>query len=298
MTIYATNVLQQAYREMGMLEDINATGGSATTVVDSNSRFTADNSLVGGTVIVTRDAGGAGASPEGRWGRISAFAASTKTFTMDTVSDAVASGDGIGLCQPSIPITQGLQALNNGLTNLGYIDTLDATLVYDNSVSQYTLPVSLKTGDIRDILLQTISGTSFLGWISVKGQARIETNSPGSTGLLYLPLGLSYTGAEIKVIYNGYHAALTAYNSTVAEAIPLSLAVAATIQQALTWLASKRGDSSLGTFLLQRKNEAEQVLAAREIKTPKWRTPSKPRFFVAGREGVYVGDQSIYNKAQ
>jgi len=77
-----------------MLTDIIATGGSVSTIIDTNSRFTADNALLNGTAFVTLDAGGAAAAPEGEYRAITGYAASTETFTVGTnFSVAVAAGD-------------------------------------------------------------------------------------------------------------------------------------------------------------------------------------------------------------
>jgi hypothetical protein len=74
-----------------------ATGGSATTVVDAAASLTgaSTNHFDGLWIKIATDAGGAGASPEGKTRAVAAagYAASTGTFTTATFTDAVASGD-------------------------------------------------------------------------------------------------------------------------------------------------------------------------------------------------------------
>lgn len=282
MAVTLSQICAQAWRECGLLIDIKATGGSTTTVVDANSRFTSDNALINGTAIVIRDAGGASAAPEGEMQRISDYVASTTTFTVDTAfSAAPATGDSVGLAKPSIPMTQMIQAVNDGLRDLGWIDTLDSTLTYDTSVTQYALPVGLKTSDLVDVLIQTDSTTN--DWTSIKGSARIEEAAAGSTGLLYLRnVQFGYDGATMKVIYAGYHPTLAIFSDKVAECIPRSLAVSAAIDKALTWLTSKRADSALGTALERRWSLAKQELTMKKIESPKYTMRHKPRYFIAG----------------
>src|SRR5689334_11958438 len=153
MALTLSKVMQRAWREMGFSVDIKATNGGTTTVVDTNTQYTSDNSLVGGTAVVVRDAAGAGAAPEGEFARISAFVASTKTFTIDAVSSAVGVGDSILLATPRIKLSQIIQAVNDGLSNLGTISLVDSSLSLTAGTYSYNLPVGLKIKELKDILV-------------------------------------------------------------------------------------------------------------------------------------------------
>jgi len=287
MALTLSKVMQRAWREMGFSIDILATGGSATTIVDSNTQYTSDDSLVGGTAIVVRDAAGAGASPEGKFARITDFVASTKTFTIDTVTDAIASGDSILLATPRIKLPQMIQAVNDGLTNLGTISLVDTSLTSAAAQTEYALPVALKIKRLLDIEYNTITTDSDNNqWRSILGQSRYVPAAPGSTGLLILPqLAASRT---IKITYEGVHPVLSAYSDKISETIQEELAVAAAIDKALTWYVSKRGDSALGTFTIQRWNDAKQTLQMQKADKPVNRSKPKPKWFVANNpETVY-----------
>ena len=108
-----SDVMRRVWFEMGDLSIITATGGSATTVVDTNTPYTTDDALLGGTAIVidTTD----GLTPKGKFARITDFVASTKTFTIETVTDAIGAGDTIGLAKPKIKAAQMKQAVNDAL---------------------------------------------------------------------------------------------------------------------------------------------------------------------------------------
>lgn len=283
MSLTLSKVMQRAWREMGFSIDILATGGSTTTVIDSNTQYTTDDALLGGTVIVVRDAGGANAAPEGEFSRISDFVASTKTFTVDTaLSAAVAAGDAIQLATPRIRLSQMKQFVNDALTNLGTISLVDTSLTSAANQTEYALPVALKIERLLDIQYNRITNDSDNNqWYSIIGQSRYVPSAPGSTGLLVLPqLPADRT---IKIIYRGVHPTVNAYSDKISETIQEELAVAAVIDKALTWYNSKRGDSALGTFAIQRWNDAKQALQMQKSEKPIYQYKPKPKWFVAGR---------------
>lgn len=288
-----SNIAVRAWRELGFGVDITATGGSTTTVVDANTKYTTTNSLQGGTAVVVRDAGGASAAPEGEYGRISAF--SGTTFTIDTVSAAIASGDSILLANPKIPLTQMIQAINNGITDLGFIAGINTSITTTADTTEYTLPVALKSDDLIDVMYQGRTGNSADNeWISIKSQSHVEPSAAGSTAIIYLPF--LPTSRTVRIIYNGYHPLLTAYNSTINEQVSETLATAAAIDKALTWLVSKRGNSALGTFLIQRWNDAKQTLEKWRLERPLYKPHMKPKYFVSNNTNPDNGQvQPIFN---
>ena len=292
MTLTLSKVMARAWREMGFSIDILATGGSATTIVDTNTQYTSDDSLLGGTAIVVRDAGGAGASPEGKFARITDFVASTKTFTIDTVTDAVASGDAVLLATPRIKLPQMIQAVNDGLSNLGTISLVDTSLTSAAAQTEYALPVALKIKRLLDVQYLThLNDTNDNRYRSIMGETSYVPAAPGSTGLLILPqLPASRT---IKIIYEGVHPVLSAYSDVVSETIQEELAVAAAIDKALTWYVSKRGDSALGTFTIQRWNDAKQTLQMQKADKPVYRMKPKTKWFVADKPNAVYPKEYI-----
>ena len=286
MTLTLSKVMQRVWRELGFSTEIVATGGSATTIIDANTSFTSDDALVGGTAIVVRDAGGAGASPEGRFARISDFVASTKTFTIDTVTDGIASGDSIQLATPRIKLPQMIQAVNDGLTNLGTISLVDTSIDLAASTYTYNLPATMKIKNLIDVL--AFDGVRY---VPVKGFIREFPAAPASTGLLEFTQ-IPFAG-NLKIVYEGVHSVLSMYSDVVSETIQEELAVAAAIDKALTWYVSKRGDSALGTFVIQRWNDAKQTLQMQKADKPIYRTKPAPKFFVGGDgQGYYPGDRN------
>lgn len=282
MPLTLSKVMQRAWREIGHLVDIKATGGSTTTVIDTSlaTRYTTDDALIGGTAIVVYDAGGAGAAPEGEFARISDYVASTQTFTIDAVTAAIASGDRVGLARPTIPHPQMQEAVNDGLARLGLIQLVDTSLTSADGQTEYALPVGLKIERLIDIQYPVNpDDANDSQWRSIISLSDYTPAAPGSTGLLVIPqLPASRT---IKIIYEGVHPRLTTFSSVISETIQEELAVAAAIDKALTWLVSKRGDSALNTFILQRWNDAKQTLQMMRAEKPIYKVKPKAKFFVA-----------------
>lgn len=285
MALTLSKVMQRVWRELGHLGDVTATGGSTTTVVDTNSPYTSDDALVGGTAIVVRDAGGSGAAPEGEFARISDYVALTTTFTLGSaLTSAVASGDTIGLARPTIKLPQMIQAINDGLTNLGTISLVDESLSLVAGTYLYNLPVGLKIKELKDILLY--DGSTY---VPIRGLAEYFPAAPGSTGTLQFR-DMPFTGT-LKIVYEGVHPTLALFSDKISETIQEELAVAAGIDKALTWLASKRG-GSVDQFLLQRWNDAKQALQAQKAEKPVYRVKSAPKFFISGGSRRYPGDRN------
>jgi hypothetical protein len=286
MALTLSKVMARAWREMGFSIDILATGGSTTTIIDTNSQYTADDSNVGGTALVVRDDGGAGVAPEGEFKRISDYVASTKTFTVASAfSAAVAANDSILLATPRIRLPQMIQAVNDGLANLGTISLVDTSLSLSAGTFEYNLPVGLKISELKDILVY--DGSQY---ISVIGYVDYFPAAPGSTGILRFR-ETPYTDT-LRVVYEGVHPTLAAYSDKVSETIQEELAVAAAIDKALTWYVSKRGDSALGTFTVQRWNDAKQTLGNQKVDKPIYRVKSAPKWFVGSQIRRYPGDRT------
>jgi hypothetical protein len=282
MAVTLSKIMQRVWRETGWSQDILATGGSTTTIIDTNTIYTTTNALAGGTAIVVRDAAGAGAAPEGEVSRIASFDVATKTFTLtSTLTAAVAAGDSILLATPKVKLAQMIQAVNDGLTNLGTISLVDTSLATVAAQREYALPVGLKIKRVLDVLMQTkLNDSDDNRYMSIFGNIRFFPAAPGSTGIIET-MGDYPAGRTLKIVYEGTHPTLNAFRDKVSETIQEELAVAAAMDKVLTWLVSKRGDSALGTFVIQRWNDAKQTLQAQKADKPIHHAKPKAKWFVA-----------------
>lgn len=293
MALTLSKVMQRVWRETGWSIDCLATGGSTTTIIDTNTIYTTANALAGGTAVVTRDAGGASAAPEGEVSRITSFNESTKTWTLtSTLTAAVASGDSILLATPKVKLPQMIQAVNDGLTNLGTISLVDTSLSTVAGQREYALPTALKIKRVHDVLIQTKTGDSDDNrYMSIFGNVRFFPAAPGSTGILEI-MGDYPTSRTLKILYEGVHPTLNAFSDKVSETIQEELAVAAAMDKVLTWLVSKRGDSALGTFVIQRWNDAKQTLQQQKQDKPVMRVKPKVKWFMAYPRGISTDTDS------
>jgi len=189
--MYLSNLLQKVYSDLGQTPknygQFTATGGSATTFVntawgdlESPPETDAFKNMI---AFVVSDAGGANASPEGKWGKISAYADSTYMGTIATVTDAIASGDRIMIVsQDKFPLDQVIFCVNRALENLGTIELVNTSLTSASDQTEYAVPLALKNRRPLAIYYQgDTSDSNNNNWIPVSSY-RFEGATPGSTG--------------------------------------------------------------------------------------------------------------------
>lgn len=224
-----TNIVQQLAVDLGQAEEFTATGGSATTTINTGWNALDDppeeERFKGHYIIVKRDVGGAGASPEGKFALISAYNVDTQTLTHATVADAVASGDSILFVSTSMfPFLDMITAVNRGLRDLGMFSFVDRTLTTATQQTEYSLPANVI--EITDVRIQTDTDSNDNQYVSIGGWKLIHPTTTLSTApILYIPQQAS--GYTIEVHYNGWHPELTSYSDIVNKFIPKPLVVAA-----------------------------------------------------------------------
>lgn len=284
MSFLATNLFQAVWRDLGRVPPFHqfaATGGSATTIVNTawNIRdVPEDDYCKDWTAVVARDAGGAGADPEGKLSRITAFNSATYTYTMDTVTTAVASGDEILIANSDIPLYEMYAAANRALQDFGEVHSEDTSLTMASNTYRYLLPV----GTRRDMPILVEWEDTYYQRYAVRYTLRADN---------YLHIPAPVNGYALHVTYIGPHAKLTAYNTAISEDIHPALAIAATTVQALRWLiGTQQGGSD---FDKQRYNEALVNLERAKMEHPVRKYPRGPKYFVANR--VDVDNETVDN---
>jgi len=280
-----THLLQKAYRRLKVARTSTATGGSTTTIVDTKlPDYLGDSHendiLNGGSVIIVKDAGGAGASPEGKFSRISDYAATSTdgTITIDNMTDAPASGDTYMYISPDFPLLDMIEVVNDALEYLGRIPKVYSSITTAANQTEYTLPVYLKGIDLTDIEVQGILTdaddnryTPITGW-------KITPALPGTAGLLTLPQFAA--GYILRIGYPGRHPRVSAFSDYISEYIHPELATACVTAHALQWYNSQR--SGADDYWKQREDRAWNQLdiAKRDfpIKKPVARVPGFPHW--------------------
>lgn len=257
MPFYASNLVQNILSELGQVEAnfglFEATGGSATTFINTNfANFEnppETDAFKNYLAIVVRDAGGANASPEGKWSLVSAYADGTQTGTIATVTDAIASGDTIMLAkQDKFPLQQILFAINRGLESLGDVPlNSDTTLTTVANQTEYNIPVAVKRG-LKQVWMQTITNDANDNkWVEIHDK-RNELTTAGTASILYLPQLPS--GRTIRLVYDGIHPKITAYNSEISEYIHPKVATAAAIVKLLEWYNRQDANQDADSYYL------------------------------------------------
>ena len=154
MTYKVVHVLQRVATELGATVGV-ASGGSATSIVDTLGLAEyPDDYFNGGYAIIIRDAGGAGAAPEGEYGRVTNFDKATKTATIETLSAAVAAADRYLLATAAYDMLNVMARLNLVLDTLP-IKTVDLTTITTaDGQTEYTLPAGLLDDSEVDVWIQ------------------------------------------------------------------------------------------------------------------------------------------------
>ena len=287
MAFLATNLIQNILSELGQVEAnfglFDATGGSATTFVNTNfgnfenppEQDVYKNYLA----IVVRDAAGANAAPEGKWSVCSAYADDTFTGTIANVTDAIASGDTIMLAkQDKFPLSQILFSINRGLESLGDLPlNADVSLLTVDGQTEYNIPVGVKRG-LKQVWVQgRTDDVNDNQWYQIH-DTRNELTTGGTASILYMPQYSS--GRIIRLIYDGTHPVISAYNSAISEYVHPKVATCISIIKLLEWYNRRDENQDSSSYFLwlegeYRTKHLPQALAENPIQ----RTRRSAKFF-------------------
>lgn len=291
MAFLVSNLVQNIYNELGQVEPtfglFTATGGSATTFINTNfanyENPPETDSFKNYLAIVVRDAGGASASPEGKWGLVSAYVDSTQTGTIATVTDAIASGDTIMLAkQDKFPLQQVLFAINRGLESLGDIPgNADASLTTAALQTEYSIPVAVKRG-LKQVWIQGQTNDANDNRWSKINDYRSEWAVGGTAATLFVPQFTS--GYSLRLIYDGVHPTISAYSDVINEYVHPKVATAACIVKLLEWYNRQDSNQDPQSYHLWLEGEYRNrhlplAMAQEPIQKPK----KSPRYSVFGK---------------
>jgi hypothetical protein len=265
MTQTLFNIAYDLASALGIIGEGTATGGSATTVVDSINLTQTDDYWNGGTMFVLYDAGGAHASPEGKYSPVSDFVSSTYTATFTSVTDAVAVGDRYAIAKRRYPIGKIVEKINEALRALSTIEMTDTTTLDTLSDTvEYTLPVGANY-DLRQVWTKGTSGDSDImveGWFT-------EKSATGSGNKLILPFSIA-AGSDIKLVYTSQHATVNVATDKIDDSINPHLLVCKAAVGCLMWRTQKSGDytGQLGKQLNYFENELLKMTSTAPVKLP------------------------------
>lgn len=278
-----THLLQAVFGRLNAARRSIATGGSTTTVVDTAlvdilADSNEDDYLNQWTVIITRDAGGSGAAPEGEFKIVSDYD-DAGTITVPTVfSAAAASGDEYMYVSREFALYNTIAKANEGLRSLGWVPAVDTSITTAANQTEYTLPLTVKGNDLLNVELQGITtDANDNRWVAVP-EWRVVPSAGGSTGTLILPQYAA--GYTVRLTYIGLHPKVYAYDDYINEYIHPELATAAALAYVIeAYNAQTQGKDEFWLRQGDRAwNQLDIVKAQHPVVLPQRRLPNFPSF--------------------
>lgn len=218
MTLF--EIMREVIRNLQMVREGTATGGTTTTLIDTNLSDP-DDYYNGGVLFIDL------ASPTVV--QITDWALLTKTFTIPTVAE-VTSGKTFTVANERFPIDVLKNVVNRALRNeIGKIGKMDTSLTIVQDQKEYTLPSGVS--DVRRVEYgDADSGYKVhYGWKEEYGKIRFLSSYP-STGNLRLHYGFT-------------HVALSAYSDLIDDMVDREYLITAATYLALSWRKLKVGDN-------------------------------------------------------
>ena len=266
--------------ELGQLTEGVATGGTTAAVYDT-ALGGSDDDWNGGTVVITHDAGGAGALPQGQFGIVTDYASTTAPYisvAAGTFTTAPATGDIYGVSTSYFPLRQVIRALNRGLSACGDIPLTDiATLTTAAAQTEYTYALAWKRQPPFRVDIQgKLSDTDDYKWKEIHWWEYVPATA-GSTGLLVLQQQPP-TGYLLRIWYLDKHPEVEDYDDVIYEGFHPELVIWRAIYELLIWQRGRAGgtDPSISEML----NKTEQMLTKQEATHKPWYPKKKPKLFV------------------
>jgi hypothetical protein len=244
--------------EAGEMEVTEATGGSVTTAIDTKltGKGIGDSDYIDGFIAVIY---AGSAAPEDEFSRISANAdnGTNVTFTIDTLTTAIVSGDVFGYTLPTYPIYMLRELANAAMRMLGMINLVDTTtLDTASSKKEYTAEVVWKHKRPTMIDYQGKIGSSGVNdWVPFYDWEWVPA-TPGSTGKIITRQQLPGS-RDLRIWYVDVHPRLTTYSSVISETVAPELAVKAMLLKMANWNLKRTGadDEDARSFINDAKRD-------------------------------------------
>lgn len=284
MSVTLFDLTYRVGRELGLVSEGTATGGSATTIVDTVERTEADDFWNGGTAWILYDAGGAGAAPQGEVKKITDFSAASDTITTQAFSAAIAAGDRYAVARNLVPLEILIQKVNQALLELGPVPLYNVDgVVIAAGQTEYTLPPAIR--DIRRISYQTKDDADDNRWRVLDNSLwEIQVNNAaGQPDTLIFKVQMP-TGYNIKIDYVAEHPPLYAASDALADSVPPELVIYPAAAECLRYRAQRTGWQREFVRDMERYMAlAEKMRQSRGLRNI---IPKKGRLVIIGDAGV------------
>lgn len=242
----ATHLWQRVASKLGLTKNITATGGSATTIVDTSisTDYQDYSDFQSNYAFVRYDAGGAGAAPEGEVQLVTNYVASTTTLTVNTYTAAVAAGDKITLVRGSVlPLSDLINICDMSIKELYQVPDVDITITTAANQTEHSVPTGVWWQNIVQLEIQGDKSDANDQRYSIIPRAMwkvVPPASEGGTATLVIPQFTS--GYVVRVTFLRPHADLHTYASDISKAINPTLAVAKCALECALWKSDQFKD--------------------------------------------------------
>lgn len=256
------DILFDLYDDLGQLRSGVATGGSATTVVDTLLKPYGVDAFNHGTVLIndTTD----DAAPKGEFGEVSAFTPSTGTLTVPTLTAAVGAGDLYGLADDSYPVDDMIRLVNRSLSRLGPWVGRDTSLTTAAGQTEYALPADCKPQRLRRVYIQGLTGNSADNrWVENYSWLPQQAASNDLRFRVQPASGLS-----ILLVYMGDHPEMSVATDALNESVEPDLLNAELLYRALKWKARTDESNILKQWINDAAADLEEAKRKRRFVDP------------------------------
>ena len=227
-------------RELGIVTEGLATGGSTTTIIDTNDLLQADNYWNGGSVWILYDSLGTGVAPQGEFGIIKASTTVDDTVTLRTaLTTAPASGDKYAIGKRRYPLYTLIQKVNQALIDMGPYEIWDKTTLDGVAAqSEYSIAIAANR-DVRRVYMPRSSDANDTRYKELFGW-KMQKTALGTADLLVFPYQIP-VGRDIYYVYSGPHPTLVKSSDKIDESVWLERLVAEGVLNCLMWRLQKVG---------------------------------------------------------
>jgi len=225
------------HQDLGEMFDGTATGGDATSLIDSElpDAFPNELDFKNGTAYITDSTDDA--APKGEMSKIASYDHSAGDLTLDdTLTATIGAGDTYAVADSRFPLEQVKSAINRAFVKIGNVYQIDTSLTTSGSLTRYTLPSGISERNLMRVFFRN-SGTT-----DREEPTEVLNWRPTPDGELVFHTSLP-TGKVLELHWNGPHARMEADS----DALDPAIALDRIITEAVFILMDRRKRQTEGT---------------------------------------------------
>ena len=235
MQITLFDIVWRCMVTLGVGRSGTATGGSTTTVIDTNYLKKIDNRYFDdGTAFILKSTDGE--LPQSTFSVVTKSDQASGVLTLQDALTEVAAGDIYGVAPRRYPLYLMTQMINNALYLDGYIPRNDVTLTTVAAQKEYTMPVGMSR-NLREIWVQTRDDSDMNDWIPVVNY-NINYSDTGSQDTLVLAYELQ-AGRTLMLRYAEPHGVLRLATDKLNDVVHPDRIIYQASAEAMRWYKDK-----------------------------------------------------------